>query len=246
MGLTESMYGWRGRLGILIGGANRVVESELPELLTQGVACHFTRLPYTEISMKGVEEMLRALESSAELLAGPGNSAGVDAIGFAHATASSTAPGADQEIARRITRVGNVPATTILTAVVDALRHLRVERVAVALPYTREERNAQLRSFLEGNGIRVERVLGGPYIAGHEVSSQPPSSAYRLLRQADSPDSDAVVMTIPNFRTVEVLETLEKDLGKPVVTGNQALAWRLTRLLGINDTIRGFGKLMAS
>ena len=38
------MYGWRGRIGFLIAGGDRVVEAEAPRLAPEGVECHFKRL----------------------------------------------------------------------------------------------------------------------------------------------------------------------------------------------------------
>ncbi len=241
---SPEMYGWRGRLGFVFGCGNRVIESEIVRMVPEGVSCHFTRLPYTEISERGISDMLSDLERSVRLLAGGPNSVGADMVVFANATASSTRPGVDGEIIRKMESAGGVPATTTLTAVVAALNHLGVRRVSAALPYDKPERNLQLKTFLEANGFQVERVKSGPYIAGHEVSSQPPSSAYKLLREADTPSSEAVVMTIPNFRTVEIIEKLETDIGKPIVTGNQASAWTCLRRLVINDVVKGFGRLL--
>lgn len=218
----------------------------MPKLVPDGVACHFTRLPYTEISDRGISDMLAGLEAAARFLAGGANSVEADMLALAHATASSTKPGADREIIDRIRKVSGVPATTILTAVVEALKHLNVKKVSAVLPYTKAERSLQLKTFLEANNIQVVNMNGGPYVAGHEVSSQLPSSAYRLLKEADAPNAEALVMTIPNFRTAEILDRLEADIGKPVVTGNQALAWTCLRTLGIREPMEGLGRLMRS
>jgi maleate isomerase len=241
------MYGWRGRIGFLIAAMNRVVEFEAPQLAPDGVACHYARLPYTEISQKGISDMLGALETTTPLLAGASFSAGASAIGFAHATASSTSPEAAAQVVDRISRAGNVPSTTTLTAVVEGLRCLGAKRVSAALPYDKPERTLQLRSFLEGNGLKVEKIHTGRIAAtkdGHTVSGQPPSAAHALIRDADAPGSDAVIMTIPNMRTIEVLNSLEEDLRKPVITGNQALMWHLLKLLGLKGGRKGFGELL--
>jgi maleate cis-trans isomerase len=39
---------------------------------------------------------------------------------------------------------------------------------------------------------------------------------------------------------------LEQALGKPVLTSNQALAWLCQRRGGINQSVHGFGELLAS
>jgi maleate isomerase len=41
-----------------------------------------------------------------------------------------------------------------------------------------------------------------------------------------------------------VIEEIEKDTRKPVVTANQATAWHLMKLLKINDPVEGYGQLL--
>jgi maleate cis-trans isomerase len=45
---------------------------------------------------------------------------------------------------------------------------------------------------------------------------------------------------------VGIIETLEADLGKPVITSNQAVLWRALRLTGVRQRIPGFGRLLAA
>ena len=40
-----------------------------------------------------------------------------------------------------------------------------------------------------------------------------------------------------------ILEALQEDLKKPVITSNQATMWRLLRLANINTELKGFGRL---
>ena len=51
-------------------------------------------------------------------------------------------------------------------------------------------------------------------------------------------------MSNSNMRGIDVIEAIETDLGKPVVTANQASVWYCLRLMGINDPIEGYGRLM--
>jgi maleate isomerase len=41
-----------------------------------------------------------------------------------------------------------------------------------------------------------------------------------------------------------VIDELERELGRPVVTSNQAIAWHCLRKAGIQDKVRGFGVLL--
>ena len=44
--------------------------------------------------------------------------------------------------------------------------------------------------------------------------------------------------------TVGVLERLERELGKPVISSNQACLWRALRLAGVSEPVPGFGRLL--
>ena len=42
------------------------------------------------------------------------------------------------------------------------------------------------------------------------------------------------------------LETLERDLGRPVITANQASLWHCLRMSGIRTPTEGYGALLRS
>jgi maleate cis-trans isomerase len=44
--------------------------------------------------------------------------------------------------------------------------------------------------------------------------------------------------------TVVEIATLEQELGKPVITTNQAILWKALALCGIDQPIQGFGQLL--
>jgi maleate cis-trans isomerase len=43
--------------------------------------------------------------------------------------------------------------------------------------------------------------------------------------------------------TVSVLETLEQDLGKAVISSNAAMLWHALREVGVRAPIAGYGRL---
>ena len=57
-------------------------------------------------------------------------------------------------------------------------------------------------------------------------------------------DAEAYFISCTAVRSLEVIADLERDLGKPVVTSNQAAAWHSLRKLGIKDEIAGYGRLL--
>ena len=43
---------------------------------------------------------------------------------------------------------------------------------------------------------------------------------------------------------VRLADTLEKELGKPVIAINTAIVWGTYRALGFNDSLQGVGRLL--
>ena len=69
--------------------------------------------------------------------------------------------------------------------------------------------------------------------------------AYTLGRAADAPNADAVLISGTGLPTAGIVERLERDLGKPVVTSQAAVLWRALTMLGVNERVSGYGRLLA-
>jgi len=68
---------------------------------------------------------------------------------------------------------------------------------------------------------------------------------YRLGKSADHPDAEAIFISCTNLRTFEVLEALEMDLGKSVISSNSATLWAVLKELGVKEPLEGLGKLLS-
>jgi maleate cis-trans isomerase len=53
-----------------------------------------------------------------------------------------------------------------------------------------------------------------------------------------------VFISCTGFAAIPIIEQLEADLGKPVVTSNQATFWAALRRAGLNDRVGGLGRLL--
>jgi maleate cis-trans isomerase len=74
----------------------------------------------------------------------------------------------------------------------------------------------------------------------------PPESGYNLSMALlrEHPEVDGVYMPCNKWRTVSVIERIEKDSGKPVVTNTQAWTWECLGAMGMDDPIPGYGRLL--
>ena len=71
----------------------------------------------------------------------------------------------------------------------------------------------------------------------------PPEAAFRLARLVDRPEAQAIFLSCTQMATIDVITDIERELGKPVVTSNQACLWACLRRLGIRTPIAGYGHL---
>jgi maleate cis-trans isomerase len=66
---------------------------------------------------------------------------------------------------------------------------------------------------------------------------------YRLAREADTDDADGMFISCTGLHVLDIIEMLEKDLGKAVITSNQVTLWSALKKLGVHEKIEGLGKL---
>lgn len=230
---------WRARLGIIYP-ADGAIDDEFWGFVPRGVTVHVTRFWAPDDQRVEVfEEQADSpdIPEAARIL----TSIPLDAIAYACTSGSFIrGGGGDQAIIERMEQASGVPCTTTSTALVRAAHALGVTRLAVAAPYPAPV-TERLGRFLEDNGFQVVsmKMLG----LTHGIFLQPVGAAYRLAREANTPDADAVVISCTNFRTVELLGAMEQDLGKPVIGAVQATMWDSLRLAGINPRCEGLGAL---
>lgn len=233
------MYGWRGRLGLILPSVNTVMEPEFNSVLPEGITCYISRvIVQGKYNLSTLVEMAEGIERAAEEL-----KAVADVIGYG-CTSGSFAKGTgwDQELIERIKKTSGHPATTASTSLVKALKTLKIEKLALATPYTQEV-NERQKEFFENEGFDVVNMKGLDVREHGGQGIYYPSDSFRLAKEVVTPNSDAILISCTNFRTFEIIEPLENDLGIPVVTSNQATLWALLRMLNIQNVINGLGRL---
>lgn len=205
------------------------------------VSIYATRVFMKRAAPSDLLRMAENVERASSELA----SANVDVIVYG-CTSGSLINGAawERELKKRIEEASGLPAVTTAGAVIDALNHLDTTTISVATPYS-EQLNKMEKAFLESQGLCVETISGLNIVDAFDIGKEPPETAYRMARSVDSSKTQAVFISCTNFRTFEIIQRLEKDLSKPVVTSNQASLWASMRLLDLTEPIDELGKLFS-
>jgi maleate isomerase len=238
------MIGYRARLGFLLPPGNPTIEPELMAMVPDGVSLHFQRMVArgTPGALDGQAErnasMVAHLGDSIEMLA----LVKPDIIVIGH-TATSYDLGRDEEAALldRLAKESGTRVTTAFASVAAALERLGVKRVALGAPYSAET-TEKGRAHLEAHGFAV---VNHDNLKGvTNIYDETAERAYRLARSVDRPEAQAVFLSGTGMPTISVLEMLETDLQKPVISSNAAMLWLALRACGVNQPIAGYGRLL--
>jgi maleate cis-trans isomerase len=186
--------------------------------------------------------MMYDVEESAELL----ETARVGAIVFS-CTSGSFIKGAGhgKEIERLIEDSTGVTGIAASAAIIRALDSLDINSLSVATPYPDNIKNDILKEFLEDNGYDVLNIDNYNFEPiPHTYSATFPQRAYREAKDVNVPESDGLFISGTGYRTLEMINLLEIDLGKPVVTANQATLWNALDEIGVTYSDDDLGELL--
>ncbi|MER6941022.1 maleate cis-trans isomerase, partial [Nocardioides sp. NPDC000441] len=127
-------------------------------------------------------------------------------------------------------------------AFVEAARALGLEKVAVAASYP-EELAAHFSTFLEAGGVEVVSFGASGIFTAVDAGRLGPDAVLEMTLSVDVPEAEAVLVPDTALHTLTCIDTLEKALGKPVLTANQVTVWEGLRLAGTPRPLPRLGTL---
>jgi len=231
--------GQRLRIGMMVPSVNFVADPQIQAMLPHGVQLHTTRMKLVGASDEEMQAMIRDVDRCAGLLA----DADPDRILF-HCTAASTiSVDMGPKICARIKELTGIPATDTAEAVLAAFEALGARKIVLVSPYPQSVNDHEVE-FFSHFGIKVLREHGLQLSGGRAFAQVTPEDWYRIVMDHRDAEADAYFVSCAQVRAAEMVEALERDLDRPVVTSNTAVAWRCMRQSGVNDKVDGFGALM--
>jgi maleate isomerase len=247
----ERMSGLSWNEATLVGfielSTSLAISAEVPEALPPGVRPLLTRLrlPGGEVSAAALDAMVSSdrLEEAARELA----DGGARVVSFACTTGSLVrGPGFDRQLVARLEGASGVRASTTSTALVAALQALGARTVAVATPYV-DELNELERRFLEAHGFEVTALRGLSIGTDPEITRVPYARTRELALEAfaEAGDPDVVFISCTGLPTLALLDELEQELGRPVISSNAVTIWHALLLAGVEPAADGVGSLLA-
>lgn len=228
------------RIGLLVPSSNTTVEPEFYRALPRDVTLHCARMFLQQITTDSIERTAEDVERESRGLA----SADVDVVVLG-ATAPSFIKGLgyDREMCQRIERACGKPATTTSTGLIEGLHELGVTRLSLGSAYD-DKVNAICAAFLRSNGFEVVALDGLGLVDNLVVGRLGVETADAMAHRIDRPESEAIVLACTNWRTMDAIDRLERELGKPVVTTTQVSIWAALRTIGYPRGVEGYGRLL--
>ena len=117
---------------------------------------------------------------------------------------------------------GALHPVTTSGALLDALAKLGVKSLAVATPYD-QVLTERLVNFLAAAGVKVTRA--GYLASERDIMHIDYDTVRKMAHMINDDQSDALFFSCTNLRTFDVIEELERELGKPVLSANQVTMW---------------------
>lgn len=230
--------GTLGRIGVLTPDFDPVPESEMWAMAPQGVSIHASRVPWTRGARAFAEPP--HVDRAAEQLTGLAPR--VILYAFTSSSYALGIQGEDSLRARLEKRTRGIPVLLTCPAATEALRILGAHRVAVIHPpWFTEELNAKGMDYFRTAGFEV--ILCARITPVRSFTEVSPAEVYEWARTNVPRQAEAVFIGGNGLRAVGVIDALEENLRKPILTANQILLWQALRLVKPTSKVTRYGRV---
>ena len=236
----------RARIGVLVPFTNSNLEPDMALMRPVGVSLHFARMGgYDADEIPDADQMhgLGAADLDAPLALLMGVKPDVILYGCTSATLTH-GPAFDHALAQRIRSASGAATVTAAGALAHALNTLGVSRIGFASPYVPAINDLAIGFLAQGGVQTIARSEVSETLGNDGQGALTPEAVFELGLAADHPEAQALVLSCTDMRSAEVLERLEKAVGKPVICSNQAMVFAALRTLGIAEPMSGYGQLL--
>ena len=132
--------------------------------------------------------------------------------------------------------------TTPSTASIKALKKLNLNKIAIFTPYPKKL-NDEVLDFFSQENFEITSNSYFDIASDIDIGKVDSDYLFDVLSKMDLKGADALFISCTALPALSIIDKLEKKIGKPVLSSNQALIWDTLEKIGKNTSIKGFGKL---
>jgi len=252
-GYGTDYYGYRKKFAVLVPSTNTAVEQEYHKMKPEGVALATRGAVIPAFEVTNEDEfvgMVKAIGDATEQGLRDALTCRPDHVifGYSAETFWDGKERSDREFAKYndiAQEVGGCNITFGAQAIQDALAlYPGVQKIGVISPYM-PVGNDMVKKFMGDIGYDIVRMAGHSSPGPVEIAHESFAKTRQIVQEVDGDDVDLILQAGTNLHFVELADRLEAEMGKPVLAINAITMWHALRSNGINDRIKGFGRLLA-
>ncbi|AZO18847.1 arylmalonate decarboxylase [Mesorhizobium sp. M2A.F.Ca.ET.043.05.1.1] len=229
----------KAKLGFVLLAMEQTIEEDMFKMAPDGVGVHFQRAPMAnKVEIETLSAMASGIGDAAALIV---PEVQLDVICYG-CTSGSVVIGEDKVFAELTRGAPGAKPTSIISGVMRALKAVNARKITVATPYV-DPVNEIERVYMAERGFEILNMQGLNIENDEDMVRVTPDYIYEFAKQVDRADSDAIFISCSALRSVDIIQALEAESGKPVITSNQAMMWDCLRLAGVNDRSDNYGRL---
>ena len=132
--------------------------------------------------------------------------------------------------------------TTPITSAIKAIKKLNIKKISVFTPYTKTINDTVLNYFKDQN-ITVSSLTYFDIASDLDIGKVEEEHLFDVLSKIDLSESEALFVSCTALPVLSIIDKLEKELNKVVLSSNQTLIWDALNLVGNKNIVKGYGKI---
>ena len=133
--------------------------------------------------------------------------------------------------------------TTPITSAIKAFKKMNVKKIALFTPYP-ESVNKTILEYFDRKNINIISFSTFNIDLDEDIANVDPKYLFETLIKLDTNNADALFISCTALPALEILDEVEKKIGKIVLSSNQTLIWDTLRSVGYKSSVKGYGKLL--
>ncbi len=133
--------------------------------------------------------------------------------------------------------------TNPISSAIKAFKLMNAKKIALFTPYP-ESVNRTILEYFDKKNINIISLSTFNIDLDQDIASVDPKYLLETLIKLNISDADTLFVSCTALPVLEILEEVEKKIGKIVLSSNQTLIWDTLQSVGYKSPIQGYGKLL--